>query len=406
MRRTAGPSSRNCVAVGWAMARRRARRPAPAAAGARASRRAAIGAQAGWRVAGGLHAGAAGMLIRAFYHCATALQELPCHLPKFPPRPSSRPCVAARRGQRPALEGQGAQARRGLSRPGAVAPDGPWRCRWRAWATCPAARRRPGAGPARADPAGALWPARADLARPQRARHRRAGRRALTLRFGADGALAALQAEVAGALGLAALELRAHKLLVYGPGQFFKPHQDTEKHPGMVGTLNWSARISAASCACSMAMRRSCCIAASARHRAALVRLCSDCRHEVLPVAEGWRVVLTFDLVVPATARSPAQRPSRRCWRCCATSAPAGPAQHPALGVSARSRIQPARPALGAAQEDDRPRVLALRAAAQALGLQMYLALAEIHENWTASYSAPRGPPTTPTTTATPSRTN
>jgi hypothetical protein len=28
----------------------------------------------------------------------------------------------------------------------------------------------------------------------------------------------------------------------------------------------------------------------------------ADCRHEVLPVEEGWRVALTFDLVVPAAA--------------------------------------------------------------------------------------------------------
>ena len=43
-----------------------------------------------------------------------------------------------------------------------------------------------------------------------------------------EGALPSLQAEVAQALGMQRLETRLHNLLVYGPGQFFKPHQDTE----------------------------------------------------------------------------------------------------------------------------------------------------------------------------------
>lgn len=59
---------------------------------------------------------------------------------------------------------------------------------------------------------------------------------ALQLRW-ADGALNRLQQEVAQALGLPEVQAHPHKLLVYGPGQFFKPHQDTEKHPGMVATL-------------------------------------------------------------------------------------------------------------------------------------------------------------------------
>lgn len=58
----------------------------------------------------------------------------------------------------------------------------------------------------------------------------------LALRW-ADGARGSLQGEVASALGLQQIEARLHNLLVYGRGQFFKPHQNTEKHPGMVATL-------------------------------------------------------------------------------------------------------------------------------------------------------------------------
>ena len=51
------------------------------------------------------------------------------------------------------------------------------------------------------------------------------------------GAFAALKQAVAQALGVEQLDAWLHNLLIYGPGQFFKPHQDTEKHPGMVATL-------------------------------------------------------------------------------------------------------------------------------------------------------------------------
>ena len=37
---------------------------------------------------------------------------------------------------------------------------------------------------------------------------------------------------VSDALGSGPLEAWMHKLLIYGPGQFFKPHQDTEKREG------------------------------------------------------------------------------------------------------------------------------------------------------------------------------
>lgn len=53
----------------------------------------------------------------------------------------------------------------------------------------------------------------------------------------AEGALQGLLADVALALGLDEVQAHLHNLLIYGPGQFFKQHQDTEKHPGMVATL-------------------------------------------------------------------------------------------------------------------------------------------------------------------------
>lgn len=215
------------------------------------------------------------------------------------------------------------------------------------------------------------------------------GAQALTIDW-PEGGRSALLRQVAQALGSGPLEARPHALLVYGPGQFFKPHQDTEKHEGMVGTLvlAWpSAHIGGR---------------LVVRHRAGEftfasqqlggteLRWCafySDCRHEVLPVEEGWRVALTFDLVVaeqaPAGAGSPA--PDAALQRLLREE----------FGLDGPPRLEPWALLLDHEYTEhglrwhllkgpDRERVGALRAAAQALGLSLHLALAEMHETWSA----------------------
>ncbi|CAN7576530.1 2OG-Fe(II) oxygenase [Pseudorhodoferax sp. LjRoot39] len=201
------------------------------------------------------------------------------------------------------------------------------------------------------------------------------------------GALPRLLADAASRLGLGPLQAHAHKLLVYGPGQFFKPHQDTEKHPGMVATLVlvWpSAHIGG-----TLQVRHGDAQAqfASQHLQAGGLRwfaFYADCRHEVLPVSEGWRVVLTLDLVLQPTA----------------PDAPPPQAHAPVVDALTRLFAPPAdtRPWMflleheytehglrwGLLKGEDRLHVQALRAAAQALGLRMHLALAEIHESWTA----------------------
>ncbi len=207
----------------------------------------------------------------------------------------------------------------------------------------------------------------------------------------APGSFAALQAQAARELGLDRLEARLHSLLVYGPGQFFKPHQDTEKHPGMVASLVlvWpSAHIGG-----ELQIWQ----ADSTQHffsqhlQAQALRWCAfyaDCRHEVKPVEEGWRVVLTFDLVLPANepvlpgAAHPALVQALRDL----FLAGEAPRRDPWLLLLDHEYTEHGLrwPLL---KGEDRPRVAALRAAAEALGLVPQLALAEIHQNWTATES-------------------
>ncbi|MBK6850522.1 MAG: 2OG-Fe(II) oxygenase [Burkholderiales bacterium] len=203
------------------------------------------------------------------------------------------------------------------------------------------------------------------------------------------GAFAALQQEVAHALGVEQLDAWLHTLLIYGPGQFFKPHQDTERLPGMVATLVlvWpSAHIGG-----ELRVQHG-------KHEGRLVSqhlranelrwfaFYADCRHEVSPVDEGWRVVLTFDLVLPRQGQ-------------CATVAPELQA---AVLDGLRLRFEPdasdahLRPWVLLLDHEytehglswrllkgaDRWRACALRGAAEALGLTVHLALAELHENW------------------------
>ena len=205
----------------------------------------------------------------------------------------------------------------------------------------------------------------------------------------AEGALQGLLADVALALGLDEVQAHLHNLLIYGPGQFFKPHQDTEKHPGMVATLVlvWpSAHIGGALRVVHGADEGR---LQSHHLQVDSLRWCAfyaDCQHEVLPVQEGWRVVLSFDLVVPARMRQ--------------GEAAAAPALVRALREQCFPEGEPStQPWVFLLDHEytehglrwqllkglDRARVAALRSAAQELGLVMHLALAEIHESWTAT---------------------
>jgi 2OG-Fe(II) oxygenase superfamily len=204
----------------------------------------------------------------------------------------------------------------------------------------------------------------------------------------AEGACDALQAEVATALGLAQIEARLHNLLVYGPGQFFKPHQDTEKHPGMVATLVlvWPCPHIGGELVVRHGSEQA--HFASQHLNADNIRwfaFYADCRHEVLPVAEGWRVALSFDLVLPPQEALPHLTPPPALLEAMREHffPAAGPTLQPWVFLLDHEYTERGLHWL-LLKGADRPRVMALRNAAEALGLTVHLALAEVHENWTA----------------------
>ena len=99
-----------------------------------------------------------------------------------------------------------------------------------------------------------------------------------------------------------------HKLLVYGPGGFFVGHRDTEKAPGMFATLvvvlpsffaggdllvrhrGREARLT---------------LRPKDPAEAAFAAFYADCVHKVLPVAEGHRLTLAYNLVRAGKGRPP-----------------------------------------------------------------------------------------------------
>lgn len=101
-------------------------------------------------------------------------------------------------------------------------------------------------------------------------------------------------------LGLAsACELSAelHSMLVYEPGQFFRRHQDSEKTEGMIGTLVVTLPSAFAGGELVIEQRGTQVTDQGSPEELSFVAFYGDCEHEVLPVTEGFRITLTYNLV-------------------------------------------------------------------------------------------------------------
>jgi len=189
------------------------------------------------------------------------------------------------------------------------------------------------------------------------------------------------------------LRAELHSLLVYGKGQFFLPHQDSEKHDDMVATLVVSlpsvhsgGELAVDDGGTERTYRGS-------RDDLVLVAFYADRRHEVRPVRSGYRVTLTFNLMLTGPT----------------STSDAGPVELAALRLTehftsrASSRYggrdlgEPTRLAFLLDHEytqaglrsnlfkgADAERVTVLREAAEQAGCETALALAEIKETWDA----------------------
>jgi hypothetical protein len=186
-----------------------------------------------------------------------------------------------------------------------------------------------------------------------------------------------------------------HSLLVYEPGQFFRAHQDSEKHDSMIGTL--VVTLPSVHTGGELIIHHG---GESRTHRGwrmdlALVAFHSDRHHEVRPVKTGYRIAVTYSLLLKGAAAPPVlddEADVEELARCVAehftTRVPprfrgddaAGPPsrlvylldhEYTERGLS-WTRLKGA----------DIQRASRLRAAAERAGCEAVLALTEIQETW------------------------
>jgi hypothetical protein len=189
------------------------------------------------------------------------------------------------------------------------------------------------------------------------------------------------------------LRAEAHSMLVYGKGQFFLPHQDSEKDDAMVGTLvpslpsaHTGGELVIDHAGQSEAYRAS-------KDELTFVAFYADCRHEVTPVRSGYRVTLTFNLLADTETPAQPDGPVTELTQCLTGhfTTPATPR------YGGRELYVPNRLVYLLDHEytqrgldwdrlkgTDAERARLLRAAAANAGCEAVLALAEVKETWDA----------------------
>jgi len=97
-----------------------------------------------------------------------------------------------------------------------------------------------------------------------------------------------------------------HSLLVYEPDQFFLTHQDSEKDDAMVGTLVVTLPSSYTGGELVVTHNEESKVCPGSRTALSLVAFYADCRHEVLKVKSGYRITLTYNLLLHGDTSRPA----------------------------------------------------------------------------------------------------
>ncbi|HSH61103.1 MAG TPA: 2OG-Fe(II) oxygenase, partial [Acidimicrobiales bacterium] len=215
-----------------------------------------------------------------------------------------------------------------------------------------------------------------------------------------------------GDLGLpSGCELKAelHSMLVYARGQFFAPHQDSEKADAMVGSLVVTLPSSFKGGALVVEHGGEVATYRSSKESLSFVAFYADCRHQIRPVKSGYRVVLTYNLLLDGETVT-------------AATTEAAPGAVDALAQCLDEHFTTPVPSprrfLGDARTDppnrlvylldheytaralswsrlkgkDARRAASLRAAATRADCDVVLALADIHETWSCFEPHWQGP--------------
>jgi len=190
-----------------------------------------------------------------------------------------------------------------------------------------------------------------------------------------------------------ALTAQLHSMLVYETGQFFAPHQDSEKNDEMIGTLVVMLPSRSSGGDLVITHRNRTVRYSGSATALTFVAFYADTRHEVLPVETGHRVVLTYNLLL--TGDISGTRPVATQAEEAAAMLHRHFAQAPApRWHNDRQSLEPPDRLVvlldhqyterglrwSHLKGDDAARVETLRAAAQLADCEISLAQAEIHE--------------------------
>ena len=155
------------------------------------------------------------------------------------------------------------------------------------------------------------------------------------------------------------LRAELHAMLVYGKGQFFLPHQDSEKDDAMVGTMVVSLPSAHTGGELVVGHGGESVTYRTSKEELSFVAFYADCRHEVRPVKSGYRVTLTFNLFADSEAVAQGAGPVADLAHCLtehfttpatATLWPHRPRSAEPARLPARPRVHPAGPELDPAQ--------------------------------------------------------
>lgn len=172
-----------------------------------------------------------------------------------------------------------------------------------------------------------------------------------------------------------------YKLLIYEPGGFFLPHIDSEKEPGMFGTL--IIGLPSAHTGGELLIRfegqemRTAFGKAASRFTIPFAAFYADCEHEVKPVQSGYRVCLTYNLVQKSkkgTLRSPQFGAQSATIAGLLRQASTQGADAPVV-ILLGHQYTPANFRLSQLKLNDRPKAEALLAAAKNAGFMAQLGL-------------------------------
>lgn len=189
------------------------------------------------------------------------------------------------------------------------------------------------------------------------------------------------------------LDAELHSMLLYEPGQFFAPHQDSEKGDRMIGTLVVMLPSRSTGGELVISHRGESVRYKGSASSLSFVAFFADTRHEVLPVETGHRAVLTYNLHLKGETNATVADP--------ALTSAAAELLNRHFAHTPEPRWRGDREALAPADRlvmlldhqytqrglrrshlkgDDAARVEILRQAAEIAGCQVAIAQAEIHE--------------------------